>query len=70
MRAVTQYFLNRIKKIASTSDQIGEVVEPELLRQKVPPISNERQMRMETELDRIDVSIETLHKIQEQRKIS
>ena len=39
-----------------------------LLTRKIAPIDNDRQMKMEIDQDRMEVSIENLHLISQQRR--
>ena len=44
------------------------MVDAQLLTQKIPQVSEQRQMKMATEMDSIQVSIANLHKIREERE--
>ena len=45
------------------------VIDKSLLKKNPPTLDDKRVMKMASNVDRIEVSIENLHRIQEERKI-
>ena len=65
---VTDFFFNQLKEKAQNNPQLSQLIEGDLLNKNVPKAFNERQMRMETDFDKIEVSIANLHKVREERR--
>jgi len=56
LRAITTFFLNRIKDRATNHAGVGQLVEKEVMYHKTQAVNNERTMKMATEVDKIEIS--------------
>ena len=68
LNAITTFFLKRIRDIAVSHSKVKNLVDKSILTQKIPPIHEQRQMKMATDTDRIEVSIENISSIKVARK--
>lgn len=61
MRAIATFFLNQIKQKAERHKDMGSLIEKGVLNHKIDIINKDRTMKMETELDRKEISMANLH---------
>ena len=64
---MSTFFLNRLKEKAQHSEQLRQLVDADMIPSKIAPKLN-REMRMESEIDRLPVTMDNLHEIQALRK--
>lgn len=68
LRAIATYFLNQIKQRAERHKDVGSFVEKGVLNHKIDVIDKDRVMKMESELDRKEISMANLHQIRKERE--